>query len=345
MFRMIMSLAVALALFLGHAAVGAEEFYKGKNLRMLVGFSPGGGYDTYTRFVARYIRQYIPGSPTPVVQNLPGAGSLVTANFIYKKAKPDGLTLGVWSPGLVLAHAMGDKKVKIVPRRFEIIGVPTRDAVACAIMARTGLKTLDDIVKSGRELKMGGTRAPGITTDPFLFLNRELGTKFKSITGYGGTARVRLAMDKGEVDGACWTWDSMRITARGMLDNTGDRKLIPFIIAQRRDNPEVKDLPLFQEVLTGKNLEAFKVWNLQNGITRIFTLPPGTPKDRTAILQKAFKSVTENSAFLADAKKADLAVDYVSPGEIRKALIGFDTMAPDIREYLQILTGFKKPKS
>ncbi len=345
MFRMIMSLAVALALFLGHAAVAAEEFYKGKNLRMLVGFSPGGGYDTYTRFVARYIRQYIPGSPTPVVQNLPGAGSLVTANFIYKKAKPDGLTLGVWSPGLVLAHAMGDKKVKIVPRRFEIIGVPTRDAVACAIMGRTGLKTLDDIVKSGRELKMGGTRAPGITTDPFLFLNRELGTKFKSITGYGGTARVRLAMDKGEVDGACWTWDSMRITARSMLDNTGDRKLIPFIIAQRRPNPEVKDLPLFQEVLTGKNLEAFKVWNLQNGITRIFTLPPGTPKDRTAILQKAFKSVTENSAFLADAKKADLAVDYVSPAEIRKALIGFDTMAPDIREYLQILTGFKKSKS
>ncbi|MDE0342863.1 MAG: hypothetical protein OXK82_06830 [Deltaproteobacteria bacterium] len=341
---MITWLAVVLALFLCQAVVAAEDFYKGKNLRMLVGFSPGGGYDTYTRFVARYIRQYIPGSPTPVVQNLPGAGSLVTANFIYKKAKPDGLTLGVWSPGLVLAHAMGDKKVKIVPRRFEIIGVPTRDAVACAIMGRTGLKTLDDIVQSGRELKMGGTRAPGITTDPFLFLNRALGTRFRSITGYGGTARVRLAMDKGEVDGACWTWDSMRITARGMLDNTGDRKLIPFIIAQRRGNPEVKDLPLFQDVLTGKNLEAFKVWNLQNGITRIFTLPPGTPKDRVAILQKAFKSVTENPAFLADARRADLAVDYVSPGEIRKALVGFDTMAPDIREYLQILTGFKKLK-
>lgn len=344
MFRMILSLAAALALFPWHAAVAAEEFYKGKNLRMLVGFSPGGGYDTYTRFVARYIRQYIPGSPTPVVQNLPGAGSLVTANFIYKKAKPDGLTLGVWSPGLVLAHAMGDRKVKIVPRRFEIIGVPTRDAVACAIMGRTGLRTLDDIIKSGRELKMGGTRAPGITTDPFLFLNRELGTRFRSITGYGGTARVRLAMNKGEVDGACWTWDSMRITARGMLDNTGDRKLIPFIIAQRRGNPEVKDLPLFQEVLTGKNLEAFKVWNLQNGITRIFTLPPGTPKDRVAILQKAFRAVTENPAFLADARRADLAVDYVSPREILKALVGFDTMAPDIREYLQVLTGFKKLK-
>lgn len=343
MFRTIISLAVALALFLGHAAA-AEEFYKGKDLRMLVGFSPGGGYDTYTRFVARYIRQYIPGSPTPVVQNLPGAGSLVTANFIYKKARPDGLTLGVWSPGLVLAHAMGDKRVQIVPRRFEIIGVPTRDAVACALMGRTGLKTLDGIVKSGRELKMGGTRAPGITTDPFLFLNRELGTRFKSITGYGGTARVRLAMDKGEVDGACWTWDSMRVTARGMLDNTGDRKLIPFIIAQRRGNPEVNDLPLFQDVLTGRNLEAFKVWNLQNGITRIFTLPPGTPRDRVAVLQKAFRAVTENPAFLADARRADLAVDYVSPREIRKALVGFDSMAPDIREYLQILTGFKKLK-
>ena len=345
MFRRLAFLAVLVALALGHAPAGAEDFYKGKNLRMLVGFSPGGGYDTYTRFVARYIKLYIPGNPTPVVQNLPGAGSLVAANHIYKKAKPDGLTLGVWSPGLVLAHAMGDKKVRIVPKRFEIIGVPTRDAVACAIMGRTGLKTLDDIVKSGRELKMGGTRAPGITTDPFLFLNRELGTKFKSITGYGGTAKVRLAMESGEVDGACWTWDSMRITARSMLDNTGDRKLIPFVIAQRRQNPEVKDLPLFQDVLSGENLEAFKIWNLQNGITRIFTLPPGTPKDRVVLLQKAFKSVTENPDFLADAKKADLAVNYVSPGEIRKALLAFDSMEPNIREYLQILTGFKKPKA
>ena len=202
MSRRLAFLAILLAFVLGHAPAGAEDFYKGKNLRMLVGFSPGGGYDTYTRFVARYIKLYIPGNPTPVVQNLPGAGSLVTANHIYRKAKPDGLTLGVWSPGLVLAHAMGDKKVRVVPKRFEIIGVPTRDAVACAIMGRTGLKTLDDIVKSGRELKMGGTRAPGITTDPFLFLNRELGPSSRA-------SRVTAAPPR-----SGWPWSRARWTAR-----------------------------------------------------------------------------------------------------------------------------------
>ena len=183
--------AVALVLALGQAPAGAEDFYKGKNLRMLVGFSPGGGYDTYTRYIGRHISRYIPGNPTPVVQNMPGAGSLITANYIYKRAKPDGATLGVWSPALIFARAMGDRKVKIDPARYEYIGTPTSDSVACGLMAASGLKSLDDVVKSGREVTMGGTRAPGNTTDPFLFLNRELGTKFRSIPGYGGTAKVR----------------------------------------------------------------------------------------------------------------------------------------------------------
>ena len=104
-------------------------------------------------------------------------------------------------------------------------------------MAQSGLKSLDDVLKSGREVTMGGTRAPGNTTDPFLFLNKELGTKFKSIPGYGGTAKIRLAMESGEVDGACWTWESMRVTARGMLDASGGKKLIPFIITKRHRRP------------------------------------------------------------------------------------------------------------
>ncbi len=345
MSRMIKSLAVVLALVLGSAAAGAEEFYKGKNLRMLVGFTPGGGYDTYTRYIARHIGQYIPGNPTPIVQNLPGAGSLITANFVFRKAKPDGATLGVWSPALIFAHAMGDKKVQIEPKEFEYIGTPTSDSVTCGLMARSGLKTLDDVVKSGREVTMGGTRAPGNTTDPFLFLNRQLGTKFKSIPGYGGTSKIRLAMESGEVDGACWTWESMRVTARGMLDATGDNKFVPFIITKRHQDPEVKDVPLFSDVLKGQHAKAFKAWDRQNTITRVYTLPPGTPKERVAILRKAFQAVMENPEFLKETRKARLNIAYVSPTAIREALTGLNNMPPDIKEYLQILTGFKKPQS
>lgn len=337
--------AVALVLALGHAPAGAEDFYKGRNLRMLVGFSPGGGYDTYTRYIGRHISQYIPGNPTPVVQNMPGAGSLITANYIYKRAKPDGATLGVWSPALIFARAMGDRKVKIDPARYEYIGTPTSDSVACGLMAASGLESLDDVVKSGREVTMGGTRAPGNTTDPFLFLNRELGTKFRSIPGYGGTAKVRLAMESGEVDGACWTWESMRVTARGMLDAPPDKRLIPFVITRRYDEPEVRDIPLFSDVLKGENLAAFEAWDGQNKITRVYTLPPGTPKDRVAALQKAFKAVMEDADFLAEARKARLNVDYVSPRDIAEALQAINNMPPAIKEYLQVLTGFKKAKS
>ncbi|MDE0342862.1 MAG: tripartite tricarboxylate transporter substrate-binding protein [Deltaproteobacteria bacterium] len=345
MLRRIVLLAALLALTLGQTPAGAEEFYKGKTLRMLVGFSPGGGYDTYTRYIGRYIGKYIPGNPTPVVQNMPGAGSLITATYVFKRAKPDGRTLGVWSPALIFAHAMGDEKVKIDPAKYEYIGTPTSDSVTCGLMAASGLKSLEDVVKSGRTVTMGGTRAPGNTTDPFLFLNRELGTKFKSIPGYGGTAKIRLAMESGEVDGACWTWESMRVTARGMLDASGDKKFIPFVITKRHADPEVKNIPLFSDVLTGQNLAAFNAWNAQNQITRVYTLPPGTPGDRVAMLRKAYKAVMEDPGFLAEAKKARLNIAYVSPQVIAERLKAMNNMPPDIKEYLQVLTGFKKPQT
>ncbi|MCY4489023.1 MAG: tripartite tricarboxylate transporter substrate-binding protein [Deltaproteobacteria bacterium] len=345
MLRRIVLLTALLALTLVQTPAGAEEFYKGKTLRMLVGFSPGGGYDTYTRYIARYIGKYIPGNPTPVVQNMPGAGSLITATYVFKRAKPDGRTLGVWSPALIFAHAMGDKKVKIDPAKYEYIGTPTSDSVTCGLMAGSGLKSLDDVVKSGRTVAMGGTRAPGNTTDPFLFLNKQLGTKFKSIPGYGGTAKIRLAMESGEGDGACWTWESMRVTARGMLDASGDKKFVPFVITKRHADPEVKDIPLFSDVLTGQNLAAFNAWNAQNQITRVYTLPPGTPGDRVATLRKAYKAVMEDPGFLAEAKKSRLNIAYVSPRDIADKLKSINNMPPDIKEYLQVLTGFKKPQS
>jgi tripartite-type tricarboxylate transporter receptor subunit TctC len=325
-------------------AAAADDYYEGKNLRMLVGFSPGGGYDTYTRYIARHIGKYLPGNPTPIVQNMPGAGSLITANYIYKRAKPDGTTLGVWSPALIFAHAMGDKKVKIDPNKFQYIGTPTGDSVTCGLMAASGLRSLDDVVKSGRTVTMGATRAPSNTTDPFLFVNKQLGTKFKSIPGYGGTAKIRLAMESGEVDGACWTWESMRVTARGMLDAPDDKKLIPFVITKRFSDPEVKDIPLFSDVLTGENLAAFNAWNTQNKLTRVYTLPPGTPKEQVQALQKAFKAVMEDPEFLEETKKARLDIAYVSPQDIQDTLQVINSMPPKIKEYLQVLTGFKKRK-
>ena len=265
-----------------------EEFYKGKTLRFVVGFSPGGGYDTYTRAVARHIGKYIPGHPTPIVQNMTGAGSLIAAHYMSKRAKPDGLTIGVWNGAIILRSVLGDRAIKFKPDSFGWIGTPSVGLPGCAIMGFTGLRTLEDILKSKKRIKMGSTRS-GTTLALPKILNKTLGTKFEVITGYSGTSTVRIAMQKREVDGACWSWESMRVTARSMLDAKGDDRLIPFITHGNSQDPEVRELPRLSEVMKGKkSLAMLKAWLPQYNFQRPLSLPPGTPRDRLITLRKAF---------------------------------------------------------
>ncbi len=337
---------VGLVLMVGVSTpVFGADFYAGKTLRLIVGFSPGGGYDTYTRAIARHIGKYIPGNPTPVVMNMTGAGSLIAANYNANKAKPDGLTMAVWTPGIILGHALGDKKVKFDPRDLGWIGTPTTETIACGMRGVAGLKTLDDIVKSGRTLIVPGTRAPGNTTDPPKFLNRALGTKFKVVTGYRGTARIRLAMQSREAQAACWTWESMRVTARGMLDAEGDDKFIPFIIAKEWNDPEVRGLPLFNEVIKDNStLTLWKAFNAQNEITKAYSVAPGTPKDRLNILRKAFAATMKDPQFLADAKKSKLNVTYVTWQQVEKGIQEIQSLPANLKEELQVMAGLKKKR-
>ena len=212
------------------AQSSADDFYKGKTIRFVVGLAPGGGYDLSARTVARHIGKHIPGNPTIVVENMTGAGSLIAANYTYSSAKPDGLFVGIWNGGFVLRQALGDKAIRFDTRKFGWIGAPTKATPSCSIMAHTGLKSLKDILAANRELKMGST-SPGSTYDDLpQILNQSVGTKFKVISGYEGTSTILVAMRRKEVDGGCWGWESVRTTARPMLDAKGDDKLIPFLI-------------------------------------------------------------------------------------------------------------------
>jgi hypothetical protein len=209
----------------------------------------------------------------------------------------------------------------------------------CAIMGFTGLKTLDDILASKREIKLGGTR-PGAGTDDFpKLMNVLAGTKFNVISGYKGTAPIRVAMQRREVEGACWTWDSMRVTARSMLDAKGDDKLIPFIIHGKSPDPEVKHLPQFTDVIRGEeNLAAFNAYVRPYEFQRPLTLPPNTPKDRLSTLRKAFKETMEDREFLAEAEKSKLLIDYTSGEEIEKYVEEILAISPGAKEKLQFLT-------
>jgi len=248
-----------------------EEFFKGKTIRFVVGFSPGGGYDTYTRAVARHIGKYIPGNPTLIVQNMTGAGSLIAAHYIYKRAKPDGLTVGVWNGALILKKAIGDRSIKFNPKKNEWIGTPSVGLPSCGIMGFTGLKTLKDVLNTKKPIKMGGTRS-GTTNDLPKILNKTLGTKFDVISGYRGTSTIRIAMQKNEVEGACWGWESMRVTARAMLNAKGDEKFIPFITHGDSQDPEVKDIPRLTDVVKGEaNRAILNSWLQQYNFQRPFS--------------------------------------------------------------------------
>ncbi len=249
----LLTLAVGFAFVAGASTnVLGEEFYKGKTIRIVVGFSPGGGYDTYTRAAARHMSKYIPGNPTFVVQNMTGAGSLIAANYTYNRAKRDGLTLGNWNSSYVLFQALGDPQVRIKSRELNWIGSPVKGGPACGVMGFTGLKTLKEVINSGKALKMGATRSGSTTNDLPKILNLTMGTKFDVITGYRGTATIRIAMQKKEVDGVCFGWESMRVTGRAMLEASGDDKFIPLLIHNRWPDKEVKDLPLTPEIIKAK---------------------------------------------------------------------------------------------
>jgi tripartite-type tricarboxylate transporter receptor subunit TctC len=325
------------------AQPSTHEFYKGKTIRFVVGFAPGGGYDLSARTVGRHMGKHIPGNPTIVVENMTGAGSLIAANHTANSAKADGLFVGIWNSAYVLRQALGDKAVRFDSRKLGWIGAPTKGTPFCAIMAHTGLKSLKDVVAANRELKMGST-GPGSTYDDLpQILNRTIGTKFKVISGYEGTGPILVAMRRKEIDGGCWTWESGRTTARPMLDATGDDKLIPFIIHNREPDPEVKDLPLVPEVLKGEdNLSAYRTWAGTYEFQRPFSVPPGTPKDRLQVLRKAFADTMKDKEFIAEAEKAKLETTYVSGEEVEKYVNQVLSITPKAKELLDFL--MVKPK-
>ncbi len=282
----------------------AEDFYKGKTLRFVVGYAPGGGYDTYTRAVARHIGKYIPGSPSVVVDNMEGAGSLLSANYMFNKAEPDGLTVGNFNSGMVTQQALGAKGIRFDARKFGWIGAPGKGWPTCMVMGFTGLKTLDDVIKSGDKLKFGGTRAGASSDDLPKLMDALMGTHLQVISGYKGTGPIRVALQRREINALCSGWESMRVTARSMLDAKGDDKLIPFVIHGYPEDPEVKDLPQYTQVIKGdENVKAFKAWANQYDFQRPLMVPPKTPKDRLQTLRMALQETVADPRIFGRSQK------------------------------------------
>jgi tripartite-type tricarboxylate transporter receptor subunit TctC len=300
----------------GHPAE-AQSFYEGKTVRIIVGLAPGGGFDTYARVIARHMGKHIPGNPTLVVENMPGAGSLISANHIYKVAKPDGLTVGKFNGSLMLGQVLGQAGVEFDARKFEFIGAAVKEDVVCSLTKTSGITSMEKWMAAKAPVKLGGI-APGASPDNSgRVLKAVLGLPIQVVSGYRGTAEIRLAVDGGELAGACWSWESMRATWRGALD-AGD--VVPVIQATGKPFPDLPNVPLAINLAQSDEARRLIQVGLQNtgAFARPFVLPPGTPKERAQILRRAFQETLKDPAFLAEADKAKLTLDPVTSDELEK---------------------------
>jgi tripartite-type tricarboxylate transporter receptor subunit TctC len=302
-----------------HAATNDDGFYKGKTIRLIVAFSAGGGYDTYSRTIARHLGKYIPGNPTVVVDNMTGAGGFIHANYMYKQAKPDGLTIGNNSGGLFLQQVMGAKGIEFDGKKFEYIGAPAVDHLTCGISKVSGVTSMDRWFGAKEPVRFGGVGPGGFASDLPRVLQAALGLPIKVIDGYKGTSDIRLATESGELAGSCLSWDSYKTTWRKAIES-GEVNII--IQAMPKKHPELTNVPLAMDY--AKTDEAKRL--IKHGAhdlaisARPYFLAPGTPKARVQILRKAFTEALKDPELLAEAKKANFVIEHI-PGEELESIV------------------------
>ena len=294
-------------------AQSVEEFYKGKTINMVIGYSPGGGYDVYARLVARFMGDHIPGKPTIVPRNMPGASSRVAAAFVYNVAPKDGTTLATGDQSLSVAQAMGEK-LQFDTTKFIYIGNPSAENNTTATWHTSPVKTIEDAKKI--EIPVGATGGSTSSQYPRA-MNAILGTKFKVILGYPGGNDINLAMERGEVAGrGSNSWASWKATRPDWLK---EKKINILVQIGLNKAPDLPDVPLLMDLATNPEDKAvLRLLSAPSTIGRPIFTTPGVPEDRVKALRAAFDATVKDPAFLEEAKKGGLEVDPVSGEEMQR---------------------------
>ena len=328
-FAIILSFVFSLILVAGTGISATDDFFKNKTVRIIVGFAPGGGFDIYSRAIARHMGKHIPGNPNLIVENMSGAGSLLAANHLYKVAKPDGLTIGNIHGNQILNQVLGSQGIEFDARRFQWIGVPVKDNGACALTKASGITSFEKWIAAKTPVKLGGGGTGDTTTMTAKILKEALNLPIQLVMGYKGTSDMRLAAESGELAGACFQWESIKTTWRKGLD-AGE--VVMVIQTNPKRHPELAHVT--NAIEEAKTEEARQL--IRAGIhdpaamTRPYALPPGTPKDRVQVLRRAFIETLNDPSFVAEAKKSNLDIDPVSGEELERLIAGFFKLDPPL---------------
>ncbi len=312
-----------------------EDFYRGKTMRLLVGFSAGGGYDTVARLIARHLPRHIPGSPNIVVENMPGASGLIAANYLYHQAPKDGTVLEVFSePGLrdELVKAEG---AQFEAREFTWLGSTQVQTNLCFARTDSGISSFRDLIGGSRQLIVG-TTGPGSNLHDFpAVLRVALNANIRLVPGYPGSSDVTLAVESGEVNGACIPWESLRVTRPQWF--TGSPPFATILVQQGSEkHPELPNVPLAEELAPGEEQrQLIRAATSTLAISKPLIAPPGVPADRAAALRQAFDALVKDPEFLRDAESAKIDISPKSADQVMAIVDDILKTPPTVADQLK----------
>jgi tripartite-type tricarboxylate transporter receptor subunit TctC len=290
------------------AALAQANFYEGKTVRIVVGLAAGGGYDLYARTLARHLGKHIPGNPAVVVENMTGAGSIIAANYLYKIAKPDGLTIGHYLGGIALQQLLGKSGIEFDALKFKYIGVPAQDSFIIGVHKSTGITDVNAWIASKQMVKFGGI-GPGAGSDDIpKILAATINLPAQVVAGYKGTAETRLAFNSGEIQATSNAWESTKSTWKNELDSGTVRVVLQ---ATLKSHPELKNIPVAYDLAKTDEAKILMatVLRANSPTVRPFMAPPATPNDRVQVLRKAFIDTWTDPELVAEARKANLDIN------------------------------------
>ncbi len=333
--KAIPAVAGALLLCLTGTAATAQDFYKGKRIDIVVGFSAGGGYDLAARLYAKHYGKQIPGEPGFIVSNMPGAGSMVAANTLANTGAQDGTRLGMITGGIILAPILGDPQAKFDSRQFHYIGGRAAEPSVCVVWHTVPINSMADVVN--RETVVGSS-GPGSRT--FVFpkaLNALLGTKWKTVVGYPGGAETAAAMEKGETEAFCgWAWGTIKARNADWVRDGKIKFLTQFTLTKAPDLPNVPMAHEFAKTVEAR--QAIEFLESDAALAWPFFAPPGTPIERVQQLRASFEAMLKDADFLADAAKQKLDIDIVKGSEMQDLVAQlYKTPAPVLETVNKIM--------
>jgi tripartite-type tricarboxylate transporter receptor subunit TctC len=312
----------------GAGASRADDYYKDKQITLILGYNPGGGYDLHARLVANALPRHIPGNPKIILRHMPGAGSVIAANFLHGQSSDDGLTIGLVGQQLAVAQALKDQSVRYDLRDFKALGRVAKSVEATIVWHTSPVKSLSDAME--RQITIAATSAGSTSHSLPLLVSRITGAKFRLVTGYPGVTGAGLAMERGETDGAHATVSGLMFSKANWLKENKISVLVQYAMERDPSLPDTPAMTEFGKTPDEKKILAFFASPAEVGYS--FLAPPKTPPERVQTMRQSFSRMLDDPAFASEMKSRNLNFDPLSGEKLQALIVETLSIDPELVE-------------